>query len=249
MSTSARKCVLSLVCLSWAGPVSAQETPQALIERAIRAHGGQERLAKARADRVKMKGTLAVGTARVPFVSTTTVQMPGQFKSVVEMTVSGKAHTIVHLVNGDSSAVTLDGKNQPLTPATRAQVRQTLDLDHAMRLVPLLRAPAYRLSMLPEMTLSSRPTAGVRVMVGGQRELRLYFDRATAFLVKSEYEVGGADGKKVRHEAFYGDYRDTEGYRRPGKIVAFRDGARVMDAELVEVKYFARIDPAEFSRP
>jgi hypothetical protein len=252
MLTSARKCVPYLVALSsltGAGPALAQETTQALIERAIRAHGGQERLARARADRVKMKGTLAVGTARVPFVSETTVQMPGQLKSVVEMTTGGKSHTVVHLINGERSSVTIDGKDQPLTPALRAQVRQMLDLDHAMRLVPLLRDPLYRLSALPEMKLSGRPTAGVRVTVGGQRELRLYFDKATALLVKTEYELDGPDSKKVRHEAFYGAYREFEGHRRPGKIVAFRDGTRVMDAEVVEVKYFARIGPAEFTRP
>ncbi len=247
----ARQGMVSLVALLLfaAGPALAQEAPRALIERAIRAHGGQERLARARADRVKMKGTLVVGTTKVPFVSETTVQLPGQFKSVVQVTGDGKTHTVVHLLNGERSIVLLDGKEQELPAPTRAQMRQTLDLEQAMRLVPLLTSPAFKLTSLGEMKLNGRETVGVLVTVGGQRELKLYFDKASALLVKSEHAVDGPGGKKVKQEAYYGNYRDVDGYRRPGQVVAFRDGTRVMDAELVEVKSFARIDPAEFTRP
>jgi hypothetical protein len=242
--------VLAVALLLWAaGPALAQDAPRTVIERAIRAHGGQERLARARADRVKMKGTIAVGTAKVPFVSETTVQSPGQFKSVVQITNGGKTHTVVHLLDGERSKVLVDGKEQPLAPATRAQMRQTLELDQAMRLVPLLSSPAFKLSPLPDLNLNGRPAAGVRVTVGGQREMRLYFDKASGLLVKSEHAVDGPGGKAVKQEAYYGNYREVDGQRRPGQVVAFRDGTRVMDAELVEVKSFPRIDPAEFTRP
>jgi hypothetical protein len=232
-----------------AGPVPAQETPRALIERAIQAHGGQARLARARADRVKLKGTLLVGGNRVPFVSETTVQLPGQFKSVVQLSGGGQTHTVVHLLNGQQARVILDGQGQELTSVSREQLRQALSLDQAIRLVPLLSDPSFRVALLGETAVSGRPALGLLVTVGGQRELRLYFDKATALLVKSEHLQDGPEGKKVRQEAFYGDFRDVEGVRRPGKVIAFRDGARIMEAELVDVKYFERIDPAEFTRP
>jgi hypothetical protein len=116
-------------------------------------------------------------------------------------------------------------------------------------LVPLLTDPSFRLAPLGEVTLNRRQAVGLLVTVGGQREMRLYFDKATAYLLKTELQQDGPGGKKVLQESYFGDYRDQGGVMRPGKVVGFRDGTRVMDAEVVEVKYFERLDPNEFNRP
>jgi hypothetical protein len=92
-----------------------------------------------------------------------------------------------------------------------------------------------------------KATAGGRG--GDWRELYLYFDRATGLLLKTEHFLDGSGGKKVRQEAYYSDFRDAGGYRRPGKVAAFRDGTKVMEAELVEAKHFERLSPLEFLHP
>jgi hypothetical protein len=231
-----------------AGAARAQEAPRALIERAIQAHGGRARLEKARADHVVLKGKLLVGVSQVPFASATTVQLPGQYRSVVRVQAAGKNHTVVHLLDGDKAAVHVDGREQPAA-AHREQLRQALALDRAMRLVPLLTDPQYQLHALPETTVEGRPALGVRVVVGGQREVRLYFDRSTALLVKTEHWLDGPNGTRARHEGLYSDHRDVGGYLRAGKVKALRDGAVVLEAELVEAKVFDRIEPSYFSKP
>ena len=40
----------------------------------------------------------------------------------------------------------------------------------------------------------------------------------------------------------YGDFRDMEGFLRPMKIAVFRNGKKVMEAEVVEVKYLDKAD-------
>jgi hypothetical protein len=230
-------------------PAAGQEPVRSLIERAIKAHGGQQRLARARADRVKMRGTLFIGGGRVPFVSETTVQLPSQFKNVVRLTQVGRAYTIVHLLDGSQASITLDGRPQRLTAASRAELQQTLQLNQAMRLAPLLTERGFILTALGEAKVNGQAVLGVKVEVGGGRELYLYFDRATALLLKTEHFLAGADGKKVRQEAYYSDFRDVAGYRRPGKVTAFRDGNKVMEAELVEAQQFDRLSPLEFSQP
>ena len=65
-----------------AGAARGQEEPRAVIERAIQAHGGMERLSRVRADKVTLKGTLVVSGRSVPFVAETTVQLPAQFKTI-----------------------------------------------------------------------------------------------------------------------------------------------------------------------
>src|SRR5262245_62257206 len=128
-----------LVLLSASAP--APESARAVIERAIVAHGGYEKLARNRAERVKLKGTMQVGTSAVPFTNELTVQLPGQYKSVVKIEEGQRSHTIVHLLDGEKAVILIDGQSQPVSGVHLAQLRQTLQLEQAMRLVPLLSDP------------------------------------------------------------------------------------------------------------
>ena len=47
----------------------------------------------------------------------------------------------------------------------------------------------------------------------------------------------------------YSDFQDQDGYRRPMKMAVFRNGKKVMEAEVIEVKYLDKVDAAEFAKP
>jgi hypothetical protein len=243
--------------LAPAGPAAAQETPRATIERAIQAHGGAERLSLVRADKVKLKGTLIAAGKATPFTAETTVQLPAQYKSVIELSVDGRKRTLVHLLNGDKVLVTIDGQPQKVAPAALAELRETLQLDQAVRLVPLLRDRNFNLAPLGESKVNGRAVVGVKVTSRGRKELRMYFDKGTGLLIKTEHALdapgerrpAGAPGKEVRQEEYYSAFKDLDGFRRPTKMVVLRDGRKLMEAELVGVKYFSKIDDAEFERP
>jgi hypothetical protein len=242
-------------------PAAAQETPRATVERAVKAHGGAERLSLVRADKVKVKGTLIAAGKAAPFTAVTTVQLPAQYKSVIELIVEGRKRTLAHLLNGDRALVTIDGQPQKLEPAALAELRETFQLDQAVRLVPLLTDRNFNLAPLGEDKVNGRTVVGVKVTSRGRKELRMYFDKETGLLVKTEHSLdapGGADRppptpgapkKELRQEEFYSDFKDIEGFRRPTKMVVLRDGRKLMEAELVEVKYFSKIDDAEFEKP
>lgn len=120
-------------------------TPRQLVERAIVAHGGYEKLAKARSDRVWLRGTLHVGAKGVPFTSELAVQLPGQYKSVVLLQQGDRSHCVAHLLDADKVTVLVDGQSQEVKSLHLAQLRQTLQLEEAMRLVPLLSDPTFAL--------------------------------------------------------------------------------------------------------
>jgi hypothetical protein len=227
-----------------------QETPQAVVQRAIQAHGGQELLARAGAEVVKLRGALYLGASAVPFVNETTVQLPSRFRSVVQMKVGNRTQTVVHVLDGDRAEATLDGQPQPLTEHHVAQLRQTLQLERALRLVPLLDERAFTLVALGEAQVNGRSAVGVCVRGGAHRELKLWFDRQTALLVKTEQLLDGPGGKEIRQEAFYADYRPLGGRLRPGKVAGYRDGRKLMEAEVVEAQAFGPIaSPAAPGQP
>lgn len=224
-------------------------TPQQLIQRAVAAHGGYEKLAQARSERLRLRGTVWTTGKPLPFTNELTLQLPAQYKSRLVVGAGDTAHTVVHFLDGERAGVVVDGRVQPAEGPHLDQLRQTLRLEKAMRLVPLLTEATFTLQPGQDFSYNGGVVTSVRVRGEDQRELVLYFDRETGRLVKSEHRLAGAAGKDVLQEAFYSDYRDVGGRPRAGRVVVQRDGKKVMEAELLDAQSVGPIDPAEFTRP
>ncbi len=238
--------------LGGAAPASAQaDAARAIIERAVQAHGGEERLAQNRAEKVRLRGTLYVPRGAYAFDAEVTAQLPGQMKTSLEIRDrDGRTQTLVNLVNAGRLSIFVNGRRETkIDPAAQQDMLAKLELQSAYRLVPLLRDRSFSLAPLGEIKVNERPTLGVRVTARGKPELRLYFDKELGLLVKTESFLDDGAGKQVREENYLGDYKDVNGCKRFFKIAAYKEGKKVMDAEVIDVKYFERIDNGEFTRP
>jgi hypothetical protein len=247
--TSAR--MAGLLLLLGASPALAQETPRALLERAIAAHGGAERLNRLRADKVSMQGKifLSAKDGLVPFSADTLVQLPSRFKFIVRTSEGpDKSHTLVQVVDGDKVLVTIDGQPHTVPAAALTEMRMAMNVQRAARLVPLLTDPAYQLTMLGEEKVNNRSALGIKVSLRGSKDVRLYFDHETGMLIKTEH-ARDEGGKEELQEEFFGDFKDFGGIRRWTRIIVFREGKKVMEAEVLDVKYFDKFDETEFTKP
>lgn len=233
-----------------AAPTQAPADPdaKAILDKAIAAHGGKDQLARARADWVKIKGTLHLENQQIPFVGETWVQLPGQFKNALEVTNPKGTTRLVQVIVKDKVTMTLDGRPHKASPAALSEMRETLHLNNAIRLLPLLaQADVYKVEATGEAKADDRTLLGVKVTARGRRDLRLFFDKESGLLVRTEQLLDDGNGKEVRQETVYLDFRELGGYKRPVKMAAFREGKKVMDAELVEVKYFEKFEDAIFA--
>jgi hypothetical protein len=238
-----------ILLLGGAGLASAQEAARAIVERAVKVHGGAEALGRIHADKVKFKGTLVLRGHTVPFVAETTMQLPTQYKHVIETNDGTNKTTIVHIINGDKVYVTLNSQPLKLDAAALSEIRTGLEVQRAQRLLPLLQDKSYQLAVLDELTVNDRPARGVQVTGRGRKELRLYFDKEFGLLVRAEFKLDDGKGKQVRQHYFFGNFKDIAGCKRFTKVKAYRDGKEVMEAELLEAKTFDKIDEAEFAKP
>ena len=246
-----KTCVAAWVLVLVAGTVSAQEKPQEIIQRAIKAHGGDEKLARITCDKVKVNGFLVVGEDDVLFTAETFVQLPGVFKNTVTLTVNGRKVVIVQILNGEKTSVTQDGQPLKVTAAADADMRETMHLERAARLVPLLNDKAYELAALEESKVNNQPVNGVKVTMKGHKDLRLYFDKETNLLIKSEHpHDDGKGGGEVKQEEYYAEFKDFgDGFKRSSRVSTYRDGKKVMGAVLVEAKCLDKIPEAELAKP
>ena len=58
-----------------------------------------------------------------------------------------------------------------------------------------------------------------------------------------------SSSKMVRQEVTFSDYQEKDGLKHYKKIVAHRDGKKVVDARVTEVEFFEKLDPKVFAKP
>lgn len=216
-----------------------------IISRAIEAHGGKAQLTKVHADRVKLKGKMVVGKTEVPYAADTMVQLPNQFRNTVQFNQGKKDVTMVQVINGEKVALWINGANQKLPLAMEEEIRQNFALNRAIRLVSLLEDPAFELAYLGKEEETDRNLLVVRVTRRGLRELRMFFEEKTGYLVKTEHPVD-YQGKPYLQQEHYSDFRDLSGFRRPVKMEIIRGGQKILEATLTQVNYPESIPPEFF---
>ena len=100
----------------------------------------------------------------------------------------------------------------------------------------------------------SRVRRGVRRdsprLVGGVRDVKLYFDKENGLLVKREHRLlDSVTGKEVLQEVVFGDYKETEGLNHYRTLTAYRDGKKMVEAKVVELEFFDKRDKNVFTKP
>src|SRR5262245_23555105 len=95
---------VGLLCV-FAAPTFGQEDAKTVIERAIAAHGGADKLDKFLGGRVQSKGSIAAQGGQVPFTSVIVFQLPNKVRTTTEFTSPGGARPVTQIMNGDKIGV------------------------------------------------------------------------------------------------------------------------------------------------
>ena len=237
--------VLTLVLL--AGPAAAQDDPKAIIQKAIQAKGGADRIDRYPAAVIETKGTLFQGGHAVPFTARTVYELPDRGRIALEQEVLGGKIQAVQIFDGSKARVTVNGQPRELSDVQVRDFRESIYAQNVMRLTPLLKDPGFTLAAADATTVGGKPAVGVKVSSKDHRDVTLYFDRDSGLLVKADRPVVNAMGKEVKQEQTYADYKAFEGLKHPLHTVVTRDGQKLMESETVDFKPLEKADPREFA--
>lgn len=223
---------------------------KAQIEKGLKAIGGNENLAKVKAATHRMKGTFHGMGMALPYTGEWIMQFPDQMRFTIDSEVNGMKFTLTRVYNrGKGWSKTMDVVAE-LKPEEIEESKHDLYAMWVMMLRPLLKEPGFTLTQLGEVQVEKRPTVGVKVARKGQRDIKLYFDKDSALLVKSEAVVRDEEtGKEVNQEEFFSDYKEIDGIKHPMKALIKRDGKVYVEGETIEVKIEDKIDEARFGKP
>ncbi len=234
---------LLVLALARPGRSADADSPQAVIDKALKASGGRDVLEKYKGQTWKEKGNYhGMGNAQA-YTGTFAFQWPDKYKMDIE-----GAFTIV--VDGNKGWVTAGGQTMEMSKEQLANTREDLYAERVISLVPL-KDKAYKLAPLGEMKIGEHMAVGVKVAREGHKVVNLWFDKDSGLLVKSETTTKAEEqgGKEVNQESVYSDYKEIKGMKIASKTVIKRDGKLYVEAENYDIEPQESLPAATFAKP
>jgi hypothetical protein len=229
--------------------VRAGDDSRAIIDKAVKAHGGEARLTKFKAGTLKTKGTISLMGTKVPFTQEAWVQLPSQVKSVLELEVMGKKFTVTTVFTGKKGWYNVAGDTKEMDDKLLEVARNEMYVAQVLRLT-CLKDKGYELSPLGEAKVDGKAAVGIRVASKGHPDVNIYFDKTSGLIAKVEHRsMDPMSGKEFTEEKILSDYHEVDGLKSPKHVTINHDGEKFMDAEEVESKNLETLDDGVFAKP
>jgi len=221
--------------------------PQAVIDKAIKAFGGEEKLGK-KAGQAKSKGMIEIA-GPVKFTQEVSFQLPDKFKETLDMDIMGQKVNVITVYNGKDAWVNANGTAVALNDKQIAEMKEAANMMRIGRLI-FLKEKQHELSPLGEANVEGKPADGVKVATKGFRDINLYFDKQSGLLVKVERQAFDfMNNQEVTEERIITEYQEVDGTKVPKKVLVNRNGKKFMDVEVQEYKTLDGLDDSEFAKP
>jgi hypothetical protein len=233
------------VCSSAGLRADDQDEARKVLDRAIKAAGGAEKLAALKAMTWKSTGNYYGMGAAIPYSGSYAMQYPARFRMEIE-----NVFTLVF--DQDKGWI---GSQNGTVEMTKDQIDEQREVQYTnwvTTLAPLAKSGKdFKLSLIGESKIDNRDAVGITVSKKDHRDVKLHFDKENGLLLKAEFIVKSPelDNKEVLEETVYSGYEDLKGIRIARKATIKRDGKLFVEAENTEVAHPEKIEASVFAKP
>ena len=240
------------VSLAWTSIGLADERAEALkiVDAAIQAAGGEAKLAKLQTVTLKGKGTVTVPNEEGTVAFEATVHGLDRLRLDLELT--GKDNNTLKLsigLSGDKSWIKNNDRMEDAPPEVTTLLKAEM---HAMRVaqsLPLLKDKDLKLSPLGEMKIDDRAAVGIKITKKDYPDVDLYFDKETRLPLKFELRIKEPNGQEITTAWLFSAYKELAGVKHPSKVALLREGEKLLELEIGEVKPEEKVDESTFAKP
>lgn len=232
-----------------AAPARADEADaRKLIEKAVKAHGGQDAIDKLPAVASAFKGTFHGMGDGVPITATVSTHDTKQ-RVELEVEAGGMKIPIVIVVAGDKgwSKIAKD-----VTEMDKDQLAEANEQAYAAWVATLapLKGKEFKFATVGEVKIEGKEAVGVKVSSKGHRDIDLYFDKTSGLLIKTETRVKDeGSGQEVSEESFLSEYKAVQGVQHAMKFTVKRNGKLFLEGETTEVTMSDKFPADTFAKP
>jgi zinc protease len=217
---------------------SSDASARELIDRAVQAKGGLEKLRSIRTVRVAATTAVETDQGRVEAPSTTWIRYPGAYRVELE----GVSQLFV---SGEYFVVDARGARQA-PPSAAVEMKASIQRDAIPLLIALAegRVTARRTAV----DAGGRALPALEVQSPAMVPLTIAFDPQTGLIARQQYPVSTASGPATAEEAF-SDYRSVDGLQIAFRATVRHPGAPMIERTVRRVEYNIPLDPSLFAKP
>lgn len=241
---------LTLVC-GFAGAVRADDAAdaKAIVDKAIKALGGEEALGKVKAASWKAKTTRIFNGNESEGTTEVVMQDLDHYRQVITGQFNGNQFKGVTVISGDKGARKFgDMERTDLDGGALANQKRTAYLTIIPVTILNLRDKNFKLEPIAEEKVGDKPAVGLNVIAPDKRDFKIYFDKESGLPVRTVAKVMGFGNQgEFTQETDYTDYKDMGGIKKATKSVAKRNGERFVTTEITEFKVLDKVEPKLFT--
>jgi outer membrane lipoprotein-sorting protein len=224
---------------------------RAVIDKAIQATGGAEKLAKIKAVHFKGKGKFYGMGEGIDYTGEWNIQPPEKFRVQINFEINAMKITFVMVFDGKKGWRKINEDTMELNEDEVAEGKEDQYAGQVDMLIPLIKDKGFELSPLGESKVEDKAAVGIRVAHKGHRDINLFFDKKTGLLLKSERTIKDQQmgGKERMQESLHSDYKDIGGIQHPMKVLIKRDGEKYVEGEATDFETKDQTDDSVFVKP
>ena len=233
--------------LAAAGVSAADDKADAVVKKAIEAHGGADNLNKYTAGKFTLKGDVSVMGMDLEF-SGDAAYMPDKYRMHIEMKVMDMTITVHQVMTaGKGKRSVKVGDNVMAQDVTDEERNLALIGREIQRLTPLLDAKRFTVRGAADEDVNGKKAAVAMVTPKDfDREFKLCFDKESGLLVKTGHKAQAPGGGDVYQETLVSEYKKVNGVQVGHKIELTHDGKKFMSAKISDVEVLEKLDDKEF---
>jgi hypothetical protein len=233
-----------------AGPApGGDKDASAVLDKAIKALGGEATLRKAEAITWKARGKFINDGNENAFTNDSTVQGLDHLRMEYQDENDGNPVKGVTVVNGDKGWRKYGENASELDEARLLNHKRNLYLMVVPITLVSLKGKAFQIESAGEENVDARPAVGLKITGPDGKDFTLFFDKESGFPVKLVAKVPGFQGQEPTEETIFRDYRDFDGIKKATRLEKRRNGVKFLEQEIIEFKVLDKVAPATFAEP
>jgi hypothetical protein len=227
------------------GSTSAQDKPEAIVKKAIEAHGGEAALKKYPAGTSTITGTVV--EPKLPFTGSMAFSVPGKVRIEMVFEIAAQKAKTVQVINGDKVSQTENGMPTKLSEAVADELRESAKIQEVSLLYPLLDARKYTLTAEKDATFDGKMCEVIGVKAKDLKETALAFDKKTGLLTAMSRKGLNPAQRAVDEVTTFSDYKPISGLKVPMKSKVAHDDKPFLEITVTEYKPLEKIDDDQFT--
>jgi hypothetical protein len=232
------------------GPARADDKdPNVILDKAIKAMGGEEKLKKLDAMTWKSKVSIIINGDSNDFTGNSTVQGLDHYRTEFEGKFQDMPFKGVVVINGKKGWRKFGDEAMDMDEDAVANEKRQIYLQVIPTKLVILKDKGFKLEAADEQKVGDKPAAGIKVTTPDGKDFTIYFDKETGLPARVVAKVVGFDGQEFTQETTLKDYKEFDGIKKATKADSKRDGEDFVKSETTEFKVLNKVDPKTFEEP